>query len=74
MYWSMSIWHVGKYNNVSARERSTAWGVRNREEAPSLHYKRGYFIDWNVCDALKKHLLPKADYWLDTHIPGMPKK
>lgn len=48
-------------------------GVRNREEAPSLHYKRGYFIDWNVCDALKKQLLPKADYWLDTHIPGMPK-
>ena len=48
-------------------------GVKNREEAPSLHYKRGYFIDWNVCDALKKQLLPKADYWLDTHIPGMPK-
>lgn len=48
-------------------------GVHNRMEAPSLHYKRGYFIDWNVCDKLKKRLFTKVDYWLDTHIPHEPR-
>ena len=47
--------------------------MENREEAPSYHYKRGYFIDWIVCDNLKKKVLPKVDYWLDTHIVGTPK-
>lgn len=55
------------------RKEINGLGVENKEEAPSYHYKRGYFIDWNVCDALKKRLLPKADYWLDTHTPGVPK-
>ena len=31
------------------------------------------FIDWIVCDNLKKKVLPKVDYWLDTHIVGTPK-
>lgn len=48
-------------------------GVENKAEAPSLHYKRGYFVDWPLCDALKKQLLPQVDYWLDTHRAGEPK-
>lgn len=47
-------------------------GVLNRHEAPSLHYKRGYFLDWIVCDTLKKKILTRADYWLDTHKPDAP--
>ena len=57
----------------SRRKEVNGLGVENREEAPSYHYKRGYFIDWIVCDNLKKKVLPKVDYWLDTHIVGTPK-
>lgn len=55
------------------RREINGLGVENKEEAPSFHYKRGYFIDWNVCDALKKRLLSRADYWLDTHTREVPK-
>lgn len=48
-------------------------GVCNQDEEPSRQYKRGYFVDWNVCDDLKKNLLPTADYWLDTTVAGSPK-
>lgn len=48
-------------------------GVDNYAEAPSYHYKRGYFVDWNVCDKLKKQLLPVAALWLDTTLAGQPK-
>lgn len=70
IYADLSRWEI---QLRSRRKEINGLGVENKEEAPSYHYKRGYFIDWNVCDRLKKRLLPKADYWLDTHIPGVPK-
>lgn len=70
LYVDMARWEI---QMRSRRKEIDGLGVKNREEAPSYHYKRGYFIDWNVCDALKKQLLPKADYWLDTHVAGLPK-
>lgn len=48
-------------------------GVENYVVAPSLHYKRGYFIDWNVCDDLKRKIIPNVDFWVDTHIKDEPK-
>lgn len=57
----------------SRRHEINGLGVENSAEGASYHYKRGYFVDWIVCDKLKKQLLPKADYWLDTHIAGQPK-
>lgn len=47
-------------------------GVANRSEAPSKQYKRGYFLDWIVCDNLKKRLFDSIDYWLDTTVEGEP--
>lgn len=70
VYADMARWEI---QQRFRRREINGLGVKNREDAPSLHYKRGYFIDWNVCDDLKKQLLPKVDFWLDTHIPGMPK-
>lgn len=55
------------------RHEINGLGVENKEEGASYHYKRGYFVDWIVCDTLKKQLLPKVDYWLDTHMPEQPK-
>lgn len=70
VYADMARWEI---QMRSRRKEINGLGVENREEAPSYHYKRGYFIDWIVCDDLKKKLLPKADFWLDTHTCGEPK-
>lgn len=40
--------------------------------SPARH-KLAYFIDWRVCDRLKKRVFPQAAFVLDTTIPGAPK-
>src|SRR6201993_4499465 len=42
-------------------------GTDNFEESPSLKYKRAFFVDWRAADRLKRELLPKADFFLDTN-------
>jgi mannose-6-phosphate isomerase class I len=54
------------------RKEINGLGVENREEPPSLHYKRGYFVDWIVCDSLKRKILTEVDFWLDTHLEEQP--
>ncbi|WP_071134082.1 class I mannose-6-phosphate isomerase [Millionella massiliensis] len=70
LYVDMARWEI---QQRSRRHEVCGLGVENRDEGASYHYKRGYFVDWIVCDGLKKTLLPKADYWLDTHQSGQPK-
>lgn len=70
LYVDMARWEI---QQRSRRHEVCGLGVENRDEGASYHYKRGYFVDWIVCDGLKKTLLPKVDYWLDTHQPGQPK-
>ncbi len=41
-------------------------GLSNREELFELQYKRGFFVDWRVCDRHKKKLRGKWDFVLDT--------
>lgn len=48
-------------------------GINNSDEAPGIQYKRGFFVDWRVCDKLKQQLFEKADYWLDTNKAENPK-
>lgn len=48
-------------------------GIKNKDEAPGLQYKRAFFVDWRVCDKQKQELFEKADYWLDTNGAGFPK-
>ncbi len=49
-------------------------GVKNRETPDwMLLYKQGFFVDWRVCDRLKKKLFDKWDFVLDTNKPGNPK-
>jgi mannose-6-phosphate isomerase class I len=42
-------------------------GADNLEESPGLKYKRAFFVDWRAADHLKKSLLQKIDFWLDTN-------
>lgn len=48
-------------------------GVNNKTARPSLQYKRGFFVDWRVCDRFKKTLMARWDYVLDTNVVGSPK-
>jgi mannose-6-phosphate isomerase class I len=49
-------------------------GVKNRNTPDwMLLYKQGFFVDWRVCDRLKKQLFDKWDYVLDTNKTGSPK-
>ena len=48
-------------------------GVHDHQMPYSHQYKRGYFNDWRVCDALKKQLFPRMNYILDSNKKDEPK-
>lgn len=49
-------------------------GMKNRNtEDWMLLYKQAYFVDWRVCDELKKRVFPDLDFLLDTNSAGNPK-
>ncbi len=49
-------------------------GVKNRQTQDwMLLYKQGYFVDWRVCDELKKSLFDRWDFVLDTTKANEPK-
>lgn len=70
IYADMARWEI---QQRFRRKEVSGLGVDNYTVALSIHYKRGYFIDWIVCDNQKKQLLEKVDYWVDTHIADLPK-
>lgn len=70
VYADMARWEI---QQRSRRHEVSGLGVDNRDVAPSIHYKRGYFIDWIACDNLKKKIMERVDFWLDTNKAGEPK-
>jgi len=48
-------------------------GTDNLKESPSLKYKRAFFVDWRAADRLKRTLLPRTDFLLDTNDSKAPK-
>jgi hypothetical protein len=48
-------------------------GADNRGEKGSLQYKRGFFVDWRVCDRHKRDTMARWDFYLDTVAPGDPR-
>jgi len=70
VYCDMARWEIqlrqraGEISNL---------GLQNHTERPQLKYKRGYFVDWRVADRVKKSLLPRVDFLLDTKQRGVPK-
>lgn len=48
-------------------------GVHNRGTKASLQYKRAFFIDWRVCDRLKRQTMDRWDFVLDTTDHAAPK-
>jgi mannose-6-phosphate isomerase class I len=70
VYADMARWEIQtrQRNNEIAN-----LGSENYRERASLKYKRAFFVDWRAADRLKKRLLPKMDFLLDTNDRGNPK-
>jgi mannose-6-phosphate isomerase class I len=69
VYADMARWEIQK--RMRKNEVSNI-GVSNADESFEAKYKRGYFVDWRVCDRLKKKLADRWDYVLDTNRKGQP--
>ena len=48
-------------------------GLSNLEDSFSVKYKRGYFVDWRVCDDVKRETYDKWDFYIDGNELGNPK-
>lgn len=49
------------------------WQLNNADEEILRKYKCGFFVEWRMADRLKQQVLPRADYYLDTHMAGQPR-
>jgi mannose-6-phosphate isomerase class I len=65
VYADMARWEI----QLRMREhRVGSIGLDNKSiDDWMLLYKQGYFVDWRVCDRLKKKLMKKWDFLLDTN-------
>jgi mannose-6-phosphate isomerase class I len=70
IYADMARWEIqlrmraNKVNNL---------GIINIEEHIEPKYKRGFFVDWRICDRIKKQTMHNWDYVLDSNDPENPK-
>ena len=57
------------------RHEVKALGLDNRQDSPSVQYKRGYFNDWDLCDVLKDELFQagRIHFWIDHNDRQRPK-
>jgi mannose-6-phosphate isomerase class I len=70
VYADMARWEI----QLRMRKHEVAnIGLSNYDDSFETQYKRGYFLDWRLCDNLKKTLMPKWDYMLDTNDRANPK-
>lgn len=70
VYADMARWEIQRRQR---KQQVNNIGIKNSNEAPGIQYKRGFFVDWRICDKLKQELFEKANYWLDTNKPNSPK-
>jgi mannose-6-phosphate isomerase class I len=70
VYVDMARWEIQKRMR---RGDVHGLGIDDSKLPFSHQYKRGYFVDWRVCDRLKKELFPKMDFILDTNKEKDPK-
>ena len=64
VYADMARWEI---QGRQRRHEIANLGSENFRESPSLKYKRAFFVDWRAADLLKKELLSRVDFFLDTN-------
>lgn len=70
IYADMARWEAQRRQRDN---RINNLGVENAETKASLQYKRSFFVDWRVCDKLKRESMGQWDFLLDTCEEGEPK-
>lgn len=70
LYADMARWEI----QLRMRKKQIAnIGISNHSDPFETQYKRGFYLDWRLCDRLKKDLRKKWDYVLDTNNRAEPK-
>jgi mannose-6-phosphate isomerase class I len=69
VYADMARWEIQKRMR---RNEVSNLGITNYEESTESQYKRAYFVDWRVCDKLKKEVMNRWDFILDTNLASHP--
>ena len=64
IYADMARWEI---QGRQRRNEIANLGSENFNESASLKYKQAFFVDWRAADRLKKELLAKIDFFLDTN-------
>lgn len=70
VYADLARWEIQQRQR---RNEISNIGAHNHAENPSVKYKRAFFVDWRVADRLKRTLLGRIDFLLDTNVPNEPK-
>jgi mannose-6-phosphate isomerase class I len=70
VYADMARWEI---QQRFRRQEMSNLGINNRDEDFARQYKQGFFVDWRVCDKVKKRLFEKVDFVLDTNQKDHPK-
>ena len=69
VYFDMARWEI----QLRYRNGMSNWKTFNQKEDNLKKFKRGYFIEWRVADRLKKEVLKKSKYYIDTVKKNNPK-
>ncbi|MGO4545402.1 class I mannose-6-phosphate isomerase [Paenibacillus sp. 2TAB23] len=70
IYADMARWEI----QLRLRSKEIGnWRTSHPEEDMLRRYKRGFFFEWRMADNLKKTLLGRIDYYLDTNTKDDPK-
>lgn len=70
VYADMARWEI---QLRMRRKEVNSLGLSNCMDEFALLYKQGFYVDWRVADKLKKQLMHRWHYLLDTHIKQAPK-
>ena len=70
IYADMARWEI---QMRMRKNQVDSLGLKDRDERIAVLYKRGYFVDWRVCDRLKMRLFGDVDFFLDTNNKDEPK-
>jgi mannose-6-phosphate isomerase class I len=71
IYADMARWEI---QQRMRRKQVSNLGMDNKDTPDwMLLYKQGLFVDWRVCDRLKKETMDRWDLVLDTNTIGSPK-
>ena len=70
IYADMARWEI---QQRMRKKKVANLGLSNRQDPFETQYKRGFYLDWRLCDHQKKELRTKWDFVLDTNDRNHPK-